>query len=341
MHRSFVIGTRRGGQGGPSTGRGVPLAGHPWPPLAIAWVLACSPTPTVAPQHDPPDDGFSGARALATLATWLEHPRGLGDPRRERSIAELVATLERRGAQVERIDHEVEYDGTRWQLGEIVAHVRPEAPRRFVLATHFDTRPWADEEEDPALRDRPVPGANDGTSGLAVVLELLAPLRDRLPPDVGFSIVLFDGEELGRPGDRDGYCMGSRFLAERIAAGEQPLLAKAELGIVLDLVGDRDLHLPIEPTSQKNHPQLVAHIWRTAATMGIAAFEPAPRAVGIVDDHKYLSAAGIPSVLLIDREYAAWHRTGDTIDRIAAASLDAVGDVVLQALLAWFDTLPR
>ena len=315
--------------------------------MAVLAMLACTPSvatrePAARALADEGPDGFSGTRALATLARWLDAPRGLGDPRRDATIDELRATLSKAGAQVVRIDHDAvdHTDGTRYRLSEIVAHVRPDAPRRFVLATHFDTRPWADEEEDAAKHREAVPGANDGTSGLAVVLELLPLLRDRLPADVGFSVVLFDGEELGHPGDREGYCMGSRHLAARIAAGDEPLLAKSELGLVLDMVGDRDLHLTIEPSSQANHPRLVEHVWGTAAMLGIAAFEPTQRGVGIVDDHKFLTAAGIPSVLVIDREYVGWHRTTDTIDNVSAASLDAVGDVVLRALIAWFERVP-
>lgn len=344
------------GRGGPLAGRGGPWTGH-WPGHLALALAGCTPMPTSttpaaprvtvrAPDDVEPDDaepdGFSGTRALERLAHWLDAPRGLGDPRRAASIAALAGALEDAGARLERLDHEVvdPQGGTRFALTELVGHLRPDAPRRFVLATHFDTRPWADEEPDAALHQRPVPGANDGTSGVAVVLELLAPLHAGLPEDVGVSIVLFDGEELGHPEEheagRAGYCMGSRYLAERIAAGEHPLLAKAELGVVLDMVGDRDLQVLIEPGSQANHPRLVEHVWSVAGALGEPAFVAEVRGRGIVDDHKFLTQAGIPSVLLIDREYAHWHRTTDTIDQVSAASLDAVGDVVLRALLSWF-----
>ncbi|MBC8067728.1 MAG: M28 family peptidase [Deltaproteobacteria bacterium] len=297
------------------------------------------PWPTPAAVDDDGPDGFSGTHAFTLLERWLAAPRSLGDARRQASIDALVDELARTGATIERIDHAVvdPLDGRSYALTEIVAHLRPDATRRFVLATHFDTRPWADEEPDPALHGTPVPGANDGTSGLAVVLALVPPLLARLPEHVGVSIVLFDGEELGHPEDAEGgYCMGSRHLATRIRDGAHPLLAAAELGIVLDMVGDRDLHVLAEPGSRTQHPQLVEHLWQTAAGLGITAFDPEPRGRGIVDDHKFLGAAGIPSVLLIDREYVAWHRTDDTLDKVSAQSLDAVGDVVLRGLLTWF-----
>lgn len=286
--------------------------------------------------HD--DPAFSGARAYATLRTWLARPRGLGDPRREATITALVAELEHHGAdRVERIAHSASDPGGAgpYALVEIVGHFRLRAGRRFVLATHFDTRPWADEEPEPALHAKAVPGANDGTSGLAVVLELVGPLRDRLPTDVGFSVILFDGEELGRPGI-GGYCMGSRHLAERIVGGLHPELAAAEFGVVLDMVGDAELHLPVEPSSRGFHPELVDHVWGTATALGIDAFDPAVRPVGIVDDHKFLSQAGIPSILVIDRDYVAWHRVDDTIERVSADSLARVGTVVLESLVRWY-----
>lgn len=308
--------------------------------LALACRLQTPPTETAARPEvvDDGPDGLSGVRTLATLAHWMQRPRGLGDPRRDASIAELVDDLRRRGMdRVDRIDHRADDPGGTgsYALTEIVAHIGAHASRRFVLATHFDTRPWADEEPDPSRRHLAVPGANDGTSGLALVLELIGPLRARLPADVGFSVVLLDGEELGHPGG-EGYCAGSRHLAERIRAGEHPLLARAELGIVLDMIGDRDLDIEIDPASRDAHPRLVAHVWRTATDLGIAAFWPDVRDAPILDDHSFLIAAGIPSVLLIDDRYAAWHRTSDTVERVSAASLDAVGDVVLRSLLTWF-----
>jgi Zn-dependent M28 family amino/carboxypeptidase len=280
---------------------------------------------------------FSGAAALARVHALMQWPRALGDPRRTTSIAALARELAAVADEVVQVPHDAPGpDGTSsWALVELVAHVRPQAARRFVLASHFDTRPWADEEADPELRDRPVPGANDGTSGVAVVLELVPLFARALPEDVGFSIVLFDGEELGRPG-QGGYCMGSRHLADAIANGEHPLLARAEFGIVLDMVGDAELRVPIEPASLRNAPALVEHVWATAEELGVAQFERTPRERAILDDHKFLTAAGIPSILLIDRDYAAWHTTRDTVERVSAESLAAVGEVVRVAVLRWF-----
>ncbi|MCA9712761.1 MAG: M28 family peptidase, partial [Myxococcales bacterium] len=174
---------------------------------------------------------FSGEAALARVEALMGWPRGLGDPSRGESIEALARMLEAAGAeQVERqaLTAADPATGELHALVNLVAHLRPDAPRRFVLATHFDTRPWADEEPDPAAHALPVPGANDGTSGVAVVLELVPTLARVLPADVGLTVILFDGEELGRPG-HGGYCMGSRYFAEQVAQQRPAWIERAEL----------------------------------------------------------------------------------------------------------------
>src|SRR5690606_29222332 len=103
--------------------------------------------------------------------------------------------------EVERLEHTGAdpHTGREFALTTLIGHVRPAAARRFVLGSHFDTRPWAESDPDPARREQPIIGANDGTSGVAVLLELTPLLRAQLPPDLGFTVILFDGEELGRP----------------------------------------------------------------------------------------------------------------------------------------------
>ncbi|MCA9653235.1 MAG: M28 family peptidase [Myxococcales bacterium] len=309
------------------------------PPSVPPGPPASAPPPSATPDDtgdgEPGAPYFSGAAALARVEVLMGWPRGLGDPRRERSIDALAQMLEMAGAEaVERqpLRADDPATGQSYDLVNLIAHLRPDAPRRFVLATHFDTRPWADEEEDPAAHELPVPGANDGTSGVAVLLVLLPTLAEALPPEVGVTVILFDGEELGRPG-YGGYCMGSRHFAAQAAEQRPAWLERAELGIVLDMVGDRDLHLPKEPLSIGNAPALVDRLWAVARRRGHAQFEDRRRPVGILDDHELLTEAGVPSVLLIDKEYAPWHTRGDVLAELSAESLAAVGDTVLHALL--------
>jgi glutaminyl-peptide cyclotransferase len=308
---------------------------------------AASSAPTT-PAHDETDSSAAAGtllpdtpaadRFMVRLGDLLQRPRTLGDPRRRSSIDALERTLVDLGLEApERIEH-VATDpatGEGYALVNLIAHLRPRAPRRFVLATHFDTRPWSDEEPDEADRHHPVPGANDGTSGLAVILELVPVLARTLPADVGMTVVLFDGEELGRPG-HGGYCKGSRYVARSLRAGEPSVLGTAELGIVLDMVGDADLRILMEPTSLETHPTLVEHVWQAAADAGHDAFVSQVGPTPILDDHTFLSEAGIPSILLIDYDYPAWHTRGDTEQRVSGTSMQVVADVVLRSLLAWY-----
>lgn len=308
---------------------------------------ACASQPANNPREAPPPLAATPADAAAhddpiyaRLLTLLELPRALGHPQREVSIDALASALQDGGA------HEVERQtltaidpatGIAYPLTNIIAHLHPDAPRRLVLATHFDTRPWADEDPDPRAHTKPVPGANDGTSGVAILLELLPELARQLPPSFGVTVILFDGEELGHSGDTDGYCVGSRYFADRAKEAAPPWLARTRLGIVLDMVGDRDLHLPIEPTSFARAPKLVRLIWDTAADRGHDAFEDRLAPFGVLDDHTFLTHAGIRSVLLIDKDYPPWHTRQDTADKVSAASLRAVSDVVRHAVLALQD----
>lgn len=296
---------------------------------------AHAPASTTPRRDRPPPLRFSGAAALDRVKALMAWPRGLGDPRREASIDALAQMLETAGAEVVERQPLTAADpatGDPYALVNLIAHLRPQASRRFVLATHFDTRPWADEEEDPQAHRHPVPGANDGTSGVAVVLELMPTLAEALPPQVGLTVILFDGEELGRPG-HGGYCMGSRHFAQQAALDPPAWLPGAQLGIVLDMVGDRELTLPIEPGSQQRAPALVEHLWATARRRGHAQFVDQHRPIAVIDDHVYLAEAGIPSALIIDRDYEAWHTRRDTIELVSAQSLAAVGDTVLHTMM--------
>ena len=172
--------------------------------------------------------------------------------------------------------------------------------------------------------DEPIPGANDGTSGVAVLLALLPVLRDALNEEAGFTIAFFDGEELGRP-DHGGYCAGSMYFAEHIedAPGS---MAQSEFGIVLDMVGDAELTIAREPNSVRQNAVLVERLWESAGLLGERAFVDATYPYSITDDHVFLSRAGIPSVLLIDYDYDAWHTHADDLDRVSGEVGLAMGD---------------
>ncbi|MBV1859885.1 MAG: M28 family peptidase [Nannocystaceae bacterium] len=300
--------------------------------LALAWP-ACTAAPPQAPSTDL-RPMFDADALLADTATLLEVPRVLGAPDRTQGLASLALRLTQGGAtaHVQSFTGFDPLDGSTMPLSNLFGVVRPDAPRQFVLATHFDVRPWAEADPNPNLRDQPIPGANDGTSGVVVLLALLPVLRDALPSDVGFTIVLFDGEELGRP-KYGGYCAGSTYFSTHLQDAP-PNVLRSSFGIVLDMVGDAELRIAREPNSTEQNPALVEAIWSAAASLGERSFIDATYPIPILDDHVLLSRAGIPSVLLIDYDYEPWHTHADTLDRVSGESLATVARVVTETVLA-------
>lgn len=194
-----------------------------------------------------------------------------------------------------------------------------DATTRVVLVTHWDSRPTADQEEDPALRRKPILGADDGASGTAVLLELARVLKARpLDKGVGVRFLLVDGEDLG-PGSDEMYLGAIAY-----PKSEGP---KGDYGILLDMIGDRDLQVPMELSSTRLVPKLQRAIYEHAKTVDpiVARAFPAVPGYEIEDDHLPLIGAGLPTVDLIDFDYPMWHRLGDTPEQCSAASLGTVG----------------
>ncbi len=211
------------------------------------------------------------------------------------------------------------------KLTNIIASFRPEQERRIFLAAHWDTRPRADQDSKEN-QNKPIPGANDGASGVAVLLEVAQVLKQN-PASIGIDLVLFDGEDYGRSGHLEEYFLGSRYFAKHY----QQLKFKHEFGILIDMVGDADLNIKREGYSMKHLPWLVDRIWKTAHNMGY--FEFSDQFLGYVeDDHLPLLKAGIPCIDIIDFDYPYWHTLQDTPDKCSAQSLGVVGRVLLQVI---------
>ena len=215
----------------------------------------------------------------------------------------------------------------RYNLENIIARFNPDAEFQTVISAHWDTRPWADQEDLRQDRDQPIIGANDGASGVAVLLEL-AKIMGENPPPIGVNLVFFDGEDLGIPGENETYCQGSRFFAKNLP------IPRPDEAINLDMVGDKQLVLPIERYSLEYHPKLVRHLWDRAKDMGLDAF------IGrvdyaIYDDHIPLNEiAGIPSINIIDFKYPNsyanfWHTLNDIPENCSEESLGQVGDLMV------------
>jgi hypothetical protein len=193
-----------------------------------------------------------------------------------------------------------------------------------LFCAHWDSRPWADEDPDPKKRNQPVPAANDGASGVAVLLEIARQLKSN-PPARGVSLVLFDGEDSGLQGNDETWCQGARYFASNLNG------LRIEYAVLLDMIGDRDLSLPVERNSALMAPQIVDKVWGAAERLGIPAFEKRIR-YEIIDDHLELLRVGVPAVDVIDFDYPYWHTTSDTPNKCSPASLGAVGRVLLELI---------
>jgi len=210
------------------------------------------------------------------------------------------------------------------ELSNIIASFYPGKNERVILCAHWDTRPWADKDPDPANRSTPILGANDGASGVAVLMELAAILSKR-KPKYGVDIVLFDGEDYGSDEYPERWCLGSNHFSRNL--GEY----KASFGILLDMVGDRDLQIHPEGYSSRYAKEIVELVWKKAGKLSISEFKPEIKHF-MIDDHLPLIRAGIPCIDLIDFDYPYWHTLEDTPDKCCAESLEKVGRVLLSIL---------
>jgi Zn-dependent M28 family amino/carboxypeptidase len=190
----------------------------------------------------------------------------------------------------------------------------------FILGAHYDTRIFADQDPDPEKRQQPVPGANDGASGVAVLVEMARVLPLDFPGEVW--LVFFDAEDNGNIPGWD-WILGSRAFVEVLEG--QP-----DAVVIVDMIGDLEQEIYWEISSDQG---LSREIWGVAEKLGYGdRFISSPR-YRILDDHSPFLWAGIPAVDIIDFDYPAYHTVGDTIDKVSAQSLQAVGDVLYHWLL--------
>jgi hypothetical protein len=264
---------------------------------------------------------FSGGRAWQYLLKQCEFgPRVPGTAAHDSTSAFIIEHLRKCGARVslQRFEIDDPYGDGVLRLTNIVGSFYADARKRFLLAAHYDTRPWADQESDEKLRGRPILGANDGASGVAVLLELADILAAHRPDGLGVDLVFFDGEDYGKAGDHHHYLLGSSHFAAKLG-GYRPAAA-----MVLDMVGAREARFRQEGNSLDVAPDWTRRVFERAGELELDIFV-AERAGAVYDDHVPLLRAGIPTVDLIGMPYADWHLLSDTPDQCSAETLRAVG----------------
>jgi glutaminyl-peptide cyclotransferase len=259
---------------------------------------------------------FNGKRAYKDVVSQVGFgPRIPGSIAHDQAITYIQQELEKAGwtaqAQV-----------TEWQgfsVHNIIAS-RSKITPSIILGAHYDSRILADQDVGQA-RILPVPGANDGASGVAVLLEMARTLpSDSIP----VWLVFFDAEDNGGLDSRQ-WIMGSQAF---VAA----LNFKPKIAVIVDMVGDADLNLYIEKNS---NPAISAEIWATAHSIGYGKYFIATSKFALLDDHTPFLEAGIPAVDIIDFDYPYWHTNSDTPDKVSTISLQAVGET----LLKWLESL--
>jgi len=271
---------------------------------------------------------FDGAYAFEMLKQQCAFgPRTPGTVAYDSCLGFLESQLKQTAVSVVRQVFSHTIDKTRQEvvLTNLIASFNLAAIDRVLLCAHWDTRPWADQDADPANHDKPIIGANDGASGVAVLLEIARTLHATAPP-IGVDIVLFDGEDLGTAGSSETYASGSRYFAS-----QKDALYNPRYGILLDMVGDRNLNLYKEGNSVRYAPDVVNRVWGIAQRLGISEFMVEQR-YEIADDHVPLLNVGIPCIDIIDFDYPHWHTLADTPDKCSPESLEKVGRVVLAAI---------
>ncbi len=214
-------------------------------------------------------------------------------------------------------------DGKKLPLRNILARFRPELSERVLYVTHWDSRPIAESAATEAERKMPTPGANDGASGVGMLVAL-ADLLKKTKPTVGVDLLFTDGEDYGQFGPPEvDVLIGSKyFAAHPPSPGYKPLY-----GVLWDMIGDKDLRIPYEMFSFQRAPEVVSRVWQAAADMGYGDIFVQESGGEINDDHIPLLNAGMRVIDVIDLSYPPHHTQEDTMDKISARSLSIVGDV--------------
>ena len=282
---------------------------------------------------------FDGEVARGYVKTQLDFGARVPGTEAARKAGDWITAQMRLRADtvIEQRWNHVTAKGDTLPLRNIFARFRPGAATRILYVTHWDSRPVADQSEDPAKRSLPVPGANDGASGVGLFIAL-GDLLKQTPPTVGVDLLFVDGEDYGTFGPPDvDVLLGSTYFAANLPEGYQPIF-----GVLFDMIGDADLLIPQESNSVERAPEVVARVWETAAKLGYQKYFPPRTGYAVTDDHIPLLDKGLRVIDVIDLDYLGppgsskpnyHHTTEDTLDKVSAQSLKIVGDVAYSLIV--------
>jgi len=228
------------------------------------------------------------------------------------------------------------YDGKSHQLKNIIASFYPEKKQRVLISAHWDARPFSDQDPDTAMRNKPFDAANDGASGVAIMLEM-ARLIQKNEPQVGVDFVLWDIEDYGKANDdtenETTWCIGSQYWAKnQSATAVKPMYA-----INLDMVGGSNAQFTQDEISRKYAPEILKKVWDIGNEIGYSAYFINVPSGSLIDDHFWVNQAGIPCIDIIHYTdaggfYMNWHTQLDNLNNIDKNTLKAVGQTVLETI---------
>ncbi len=288
---------------------------------------------------------FSGDSALAQAAAQVSYgPRVPGSAAHASCVEYLRGRLEQLGADTVILQRGTvtAYNGLELPMCNIIARFNADAAEHVLMAAHYDSRQVADHDPVPEKRNQPIDGANDGASGVAVLLEL-GRLLPQVNTSAGVDVIFFDVEDYGAPEgevsllDDGGWCLGSKAWAQDpvpYTSGTLP-----QMGILLDMVGGRDARFYPEAYSAAYAPEVVRKIWAAAAAAGASSTFRNGEGTPVMDDHLFMMSAGIPTVDIIDARHPAtgsfppqWHTQYDNLTALSPETMEAVGNTLIKFL---------
>jgi hypothetical protein len=286
---------------------------------------------------------FNSDSAFQYVSSQVSYgPRVPGTNAHEQTKDYLISHLKKCGASISTQEFDANtFDNHKVKLTNIIASFKPELSKRILLAAHWDTRPFADK--DLNQRDAPFDGANDGASGVGVLMEIARAIGDYDLPDFGIDIILFDGEDWGEKDQQnnvpelpDGldswWCLGSQYWAKNKHVKNY----SASYGILLDMVGARSSQFYREGISMEYAPKIVNNVWNAAAKIGYSDYFVKQNVGAITDDHVFVNQYGkIPTIDIVHYQagigfFGDYHHTQkDNLDLISKEILKAVGSTLL------------